>query len=265
MTVWVDGHFLPDAAAPVPGASTAPFETMGAHANELPLWPEHIARLAAAARRCGLPFDASPSLRDAASTLLARNGHGEGVLRLVLLPEEPLSRAQRARDGVRVLLTTRPRRPLPFVRLLPTVVPRPADVPAADLKAFPRTFHDAVLHQAQAGGADDGIVIAADGALLETATGNLWLRLEDGWVTPALDGRVLPGIARARLSAAARSSGRGVVERVCDLGDLHRARALAHSNAVYGPRAACLLETPTPDVAIVDTELGALWRGMTSG
>ncbi|HZN37619.1 MAG TPA: aminotransferase class IV [Planctomycetota bacterium] len=265
MTVWVDGEFLPDGAAPEPGASTAPFETMGAHAGSLPLWSEHIARLSAAASRCGLLFRPSASLHQAACELLAKNGDTEGILRLALLPEAPLSRAQRAQDSVRVVLTTRPRQHIPFVRLLPTVAPRPAEAPAADLKAFPRTFYDAVLFQAQAGGADDGIVVGADGAVLETATGNLWLRLEDGWVTPALDGRVLPGIARARLLAGARRSGLRVVERVCDLGDLHRARALAHSNAVYGPRAACLLETPTPAVAIVDTQLGSLWRSMASG
>jgi para-aminobenzoate synthetase/4-amino-4-deoxychorismate lyase len=256
VTVWVDGQFLPDAAAPEPGASTAPFETMGAHAGSLPLWPEHLERLSAAASRCGLSFSASTSLRRAAEELLARNGHQGGVLRLVLLADGGV---------VRPVLTTRPRGVLPFVRLLPTVVPRPVDAPPADLKAFPRTYYDAVLQQARAGGADDGIVIAADGAVLETSLGNLWLNIDGVWVTPPLDGRVLPGIARAKLLAAARRSGLDVVERICDLGDLHRARALAHSNAVYGPRAACLLETPTPAVAIVDTELGSLWRSMASG
>ena len=255
MTVWVDGKFVADEQAPEPGSSVAPFETMGAHAGTLPLWPEHEQRLLRAAVRCGLAFSPPPSLRRAAEELLAKNGLEDGVLRLVLLPDGGV---------VRPVLTTRPRNVLPFVCLLPTVVPRPVGAPAADLKAFPRTYYDAVLAQARAGGADDGIAIGPDGAVLETALGNLWLRLESGWVTPPADGRVLPGIARARLLAAASRSGLGVVERICDLGDLHRARALAHSNAVYGPRTACLLGTE-PAVEIVDTELGSLWRATATG
>ncbi|MEO6596847.1 MAG: aminotransferase class IV, partial [Planctomycetota bacterium] len=107
------------------------------------------------------------------------------------------------------------------------------------------------------------IVIGRDGAVLETAVGNLWLRLDGAWVTPALDGRVLPGIARSRLLALALRTGLPVAERACDLGDLHRAEALAHSNAVYGPRAAVLVSAGgagAGSVAIVDSELGSLWR-----
>jgi para-aminobenzoate synthetase/4-amino-4-deoxychorismate lyase len=94
----------------------------------------------------------------------------------------------------------------------------------------------------------------------ETAAGNLWLRLDGVWTTPALDGLVLPGIARARLLAALRARGLPVAERRCELGDLHRAEALAHSNAVHGPRPAVLVGAAPPAVAFVDTELVPLWR-----
>ena len=50
-------------------------------------------------------------------------------------------------------------------------------------------------------------------------------------------------------------------ERAVTLADLHRATALAHSNAVYGPRPAALLGERV-SVEIVDTELGALWRAL---
>ncbi|MFY9344594.1 MAG: aminotransferase class IV, partial [Planctomycetota bacterium] len=141
---------------------------------------------------------------------------------------------------------------------------RPATAPPADLKSEPRGFYDAVRQQAQDGGADDGIVVAADGAVLETALGNLWLRLDGGWVTPPAAGRILPGIARGLVLAQAAKAGRPVAERACDLGDLQRASALAHSNAVYGVRPACLLGQG-PAVQIVDSELGPLWRAATSG
>jgi branched-subunit amino acid aminotransferase/4-amino-4-deoxychorismate lyase len=104
-------------------------------------------------------------------------------------------------------------------------------------------------------------VIGRDGVVLEAALGNLWLRLEGVWVTPALDGRVLPGIARAALLERGADAGVAMAERAVSLPDVHRADALAHSNAVYGPRPAALLGA-RPKVEPVDAELGALWRDL---
>jgi para-aminobenzoate synthetase/4-amino-4-deoxychorismate lyase len=155
------------------------------------------------------------------------------VLRLSLVPTA---------SGVHWEMTTRPlTRVLRQVALIPTTARRPDGAPPADLKAAPRTFYDNVLAEAQASGADDGIVLGEGGEVLETATANLWLLLDGVWVTPPLDGRLLPGIARGRLLEVAARSGVPVAERVCRLDDLHRANALAVSNAVHGPRAAVLL------------------------
>jgi branched-subunit amino acid aminotransferase/4-amino-4-deoxychorismate lyase len=120
----------------------------------------------------------------------------------------------------------------------------------------PRAFHDAVLAEARAGGADDGIALGDDGALLETALGNLWLLRDGVWCTPPLDGRVLPGIARAVVLERAAAAGLPVAERRLDLGDLHCARALVVTNAVHGPRAAAL---PEATVAILDGRFAAIW------
>lgn len=252
MTIWVDGVFVPAERLPARDpAAAAPFETMGATGDEVPLWADHMARLASTCARLALPFAPDGALRAAAAELLRGNGHTDGVLRLLLVP-----------SGGRVctVLSTRARGPAPsVVRLLPTVVARPA-WPPQDLKCQPRTFYDAVRQQAQDGGADDGIVVESDGSVSETAVGNLWLRLQGVWVTPPLDGRVLPGIARARLLAAARQRGLPVAERRCDLADLHRAEALAHTNAVHGPRPAMLLGHAPPAVRFADTELVPLWR-----
>lgn len=254
MTAWVDGQFVGDGQLPR-RTGIAPFETMGARGGELPLWDHHLARLAAAASRLGLPFLPGPALRAAAMELLRGNDHGEHVLRLSLV---------QSGASVHTVMATRVRSPVRVVQLLPTVVARPAGAPPGDLKAEPRGFYDAVRQQAQDGEADDGIVVGHDGAVLEAALGNLWLRLDGVWVTPALDGRVLPGIARALLLARATLAGVPVVERACDLADLHRATALAHSNAVHGVRPASLVGQPAA-VAIVDSELGSLWRAATTG
>lgn len=252
MTAWIDGRLVADGDWPA-RTGIAPFETMGASGSELPLWDLHVARLAAAARRLGLPFAPTPALRAAAGELLLANGRAGGVLRLALVPTAA---------GVRTAMSVRARSPLTVVRLLPTVVERPADAPPGDLKAEPRRFHDLVRQQAQDGQADDGIVVGHDGAVLEASLGNLWLLIDGIWTTPSLDGRVLPGIARGLLLARAGAALR-VAERACDLADLHRASALAHSNAVHGPRCAALVGEPA-NVAIVDSQLGALWRAATT-
>jgi para-aminobenzoate synthetase/4-amino-4-deoxychorismate lyase len=254
MNAWVDGTFVPAAALPRRTA-VAPFETMGARSGDVPLWDLHLARLAGSAARLGLPFAEPPNLRAHAAELLRGNGHADDVLRLSLVPDA---------HGVHVVLATRTRSPITVVRLLPTIVPRPPHAPPADLKAEPRTFYDAVRQQAQDGGADDGIVVDADGALTECALGSLWLRLDDVWTTPPLDGRVLPGIARGLLLDAAARTGTRLAERVCDLADLHRATAMAHSNAVHGVRAASLVGA-TAAAALVDSGLGSLWRTATAG
>lgn len=255
--LWVDGAFVPvEASVPVPAAQgTGPFETMAAVAGELPLWPRHLARLTAALRRLGDPAVLrAADLRAAARELLARNGDRDGVVRL--------QRTLGPRGGC-TWISTRARGAQGVVALVPALVRRTADAPPADLKATPRTFHDAVLAEARAAGADDGIAIGDDGRLLETSVGNLWLCLEGVWCTPPPDGRLLPGIARALLLERAAAAGVAVAERACDLADLHRAAALAVSNAVHGPRPAVLLAAgAVRPVAPSDTRLAALWRAV---
>ena len=256
MTIWIDGELLGGTDVPRSKA-IAPFETMAAHDGLLPLWAEHMQRLAQSAQRLGLDFTATPELRAAASDVMLKNGHTNDIVRLCLVPNDD------GEKNARVVIASRKRSPIKVVKLLPTVVEREAGLPPADMKAEPRRFYDQVLQQAQDGEADDCIVVAEDGALLETGLGNLWLRLAGTWCTPPLDGRVLPGIARAQLLAQARLQGVGVEERALTLADLHQAEAVAQSNAVYGPRPACLVGEVAA-AEIVDTELGALWRAATS-
>jgi para-aminobenzoate synthetase / 4-amino-4-deoxychorismate lyase len=251
--IWIDGRL--EGGDDVPAcAAVAPFETIGAVAGELPLWRRHEARLVATARRLGLAYTPPVGLLGAAQRLLLENGHADGVLRWQASPSAA---------GVATVLATRARSPVRVVRLLPTVVERPANAPPGDVKAMPRRFYDLVRQQAQDGGADDGIVVGPDGSVLEAALGNLWLLRDGQWVTPALDGRVLPGIARARLLELLHQAGRSAVERPCGLGDLHAATALAHSNAVYGPRPARLVGGEAAE-ALVERDLGARWRAASA-
>lgn len=254
MIAWCDGRWL--AASELPKRSGwSPFETLGAVGGHCPLWPLHLARLAAAAARLGLAMPDAAAWRGPATDLLLRNGHTEDVLRLQL-------RVTAA--GVLPVLESRARSPVRSVVLLPTVVERLASDPPGDLKAEPRRFYDAVRQQAQDGGADDGVVIDRDGAVLETATGSLWACLDEVWCTPPLDGRVLPGVARGLLLAHTAAAGVRVVERSLSLADLHAASALAVSNAVHGVRPAAWLGQAAA-VDAVASGIGLVWDKAMAG
>lgn len=235
MKAWRDGRLV--ACEALPHGAVVPFETMGIVQGALPLWDRHIARLGAAAMDLGIvgmALDVPTGLREAA--IAEASPHGHDVVRIEL---------GHAGDVITWRVHTRVRHVLegPVV-LVPAVARRAPGLPPAHLKALPRSAYDAVLVEARAAGADDGIVVGDDGAVLETALGNLLLWIDAQWVTPSLDGRVLPGIARAVLLGQLAAGGERVVERRCDLADLHRATTIVVCNAVHGPRGAVLMRVP---------------------
>jgi branched-subunit amino acid aminotransferase/4-amino-4-deoxychorismate lyase len=139
VTAWVDGKVVADGELPR-RAGVAPFETMGARGGGLPLWDRHLARLRGAVARLGLGWREPASLRAAALDLLRANDRADGVLRLAVVPTA---------HGVSTALVVRAKSPVQVVKLLPTVVERPADAPPGDLKAEPRGYYDEVRQQAQ--------------------------------------------------------------------------------------------------------------------
>lgn len=242
MKAWCEGRLVGCEALP-PGA-VVPFETMGIVRGALPLWDRHMARLGAAARDLGIvraELEVPTGLREA--VLAEARSHGHDVVRVEVAPAGAVLSWRVHTRGRHVLEGP--------VVIVPTVARRAPGLPPAHLKALPRSAYDAVLVEARAAGADDGIVVGDDGAVLETALGNLLLRIGAGWVTPALDGRVLPGIARAVLLGQLAAQGERVVERRCDLADLHRATTLVVCNAVHGPRGAVLMRVPARGEAVV--------------
>lgn len=232
------------------------FETMGAFSGALRLWDRHEARLIASAREFGDDeIRVGDELRREAEALLRS---GCDVVRLERrLPRDGAPGSFRASGRSR---TDSPwgrwRRGEP-VRVLPVAVDVVAHDAPSTHKGVPRTRYDLALAQARAGGADDGVLLGRDGTLLESAVGNLWCLLDSVWTTPPLDGRILPGIARALLLERAASVGIPTAERPLFLPDLHRADAVVLTNAVHGPVPACLVSAT---VAELDGSLRRLWR-----
>ena len=69
----------------------------------------------------------------------------------------------------------------------------------------------------------DALVLDSFGEVLETGRGSLFVVTDDAVLTPALDGRLLPGVTRARAIASLTATGIPVREQQIALADLHAA------------------------------------------
>lgn len=78
------------------------------------------------------------------------------------------------------------------------------------------------------------LLIDEDGSLLETARANIFLVMDDGLHTPALDGRILPGTMRGRVIEHARSLGIPVFQHRLTSADLAKAHEVFVTNALRG-------------------------------
>jgi len=79
------------------------------------------------------------------------------------------------------------------------------------------------------------LLLDGDGSVLETTRANVFALGEDSVLrTPPSDGRILPGIARARVVELARAAGTDVREERLTVRQLHAARELFATGSVRG-------------------------------
>jgi para-aminobenzoate synthetase/4-amino-4-deoxychorismate lyase len=78
------------------------------------------------------------------------------------------------------------------------------------------------------------VLVDLDGLVLETSRSSVLAVIDGTLVTPPLDGRILPGVARARALADAVALGIAVEERPLALAELVRADAALACNALRG-------------------------------
>jgi para-aminobenzoate synthetase / 4-amino-4-deoxychorismate lyase len=193
----------------------------------VPMWPQHMARLARSAARFGFNFD-EPALRAAYEALRpALAPSGDTRLRLALrhdgsaewqhAPLEPLG-------------------PGP-VRLRWADEVLPLHLPMASHKTGHRAAYDRAVQSAQAAGAFDGLLLREDGVLLEGGRTNVFVRRDGRWWTPPLADGVLPGVMRAQILADEQF---GASERSLWREDVEQAEALIVCNALRGALPAVL-------------------------
>jgi branched-subunit amino acid aminotransferase/4-amino-4-deoxychorismate lyase len=201
----VDPHepvFAADDEALLRGRSV--FETARVYGGRPFLLDRHLARFAVSAQRLRLPSPDAGECETLAELVIGACDESDLALRLywtgrtlvaTAAPIDPELETLRAR-GVRLV-----------------TVPWSTGA-LASAKSMSYAENMAAQDGAVAAGADDALLIADDGTVLEAPTANVWWREGDRLVTPALDLPILAGVTRGVLLEIA---GRETIEGVFPL------------------------------------------------
>ncbi|HET7226977.1 MAG TPA: aminotransferase class IV, partial [Candidatus Eisenbacteria bacterium] len=114
--------------------------------------------------------------------------------------------------------------------------------------------------EARARGADEALLVAADGELLEGATSNVFVVAGGALLTPPLDRNVLPGIVRGRVLALAARLGIPARETPIGPGVLARAEEVLLTNSVQEIAWVAELDGAALPSRAVGEALAAAWR-----
>jgi 4-amino-4-deoxychorismate lyase len=215
----------------------AAFETIRVYGGRIFALDEHLDRLRASAERLGLPDVARSDLEGLAAQALAASGLTEAGVRLywtggrdgggataiaTVTPVPPDTEALRAR-GLRVAS-------------LELGVDREVRMRApwllAGVKSTSYAVHVAAVAEAVRRGADDALLLATDGTVLEGAMSNVWWLRGDLLRTPGLETGILAGVTRAHLLRLAPGAGFRVEEGAWPLDEVLGADEVILSSSV---------------------------------
>lgn len=201
--VYLDGSYLPVGEARVSVADRGlaygdgVFTTVGVSGGRARFLAWHLERLRRDAAAIYVDPPDAGTLAEACRTLLSRLQLEDGVLKiLVTRGTGGRGPSPRYADGPTVVVTASgPPEPRPPLRAVTVPDSRGPLAAHKTLNYLPNVL---ALREAEAAGRDEAI-FARDGTLREATVSNL-IGLHDGaLLTPSLDGRTLPGVARRAL------------------------------------------------------------------
>ncbi|MFT6927194.1 MAG: 4-amino-4-deoxychorismate lyase [Psychromonas sp.] len=104
----------------------------------------------------------------------------------------------------------------------------------AGLKTLNRLEQVLIKHELEAQHAFEGIVCDNDGYVIEACSANVFIHLNNRWVTPKLDGCGVTGVKRRQIMELSAKAGQPIKEMKITTDDLLKAQAVCLSNALMG-------------------------------
>jgi 4-amino-4-deoxychorismate lyase len=204
----------------------AAFETIRVYAGRPFALDAHLERLAASAARLELPAVDRDELAGLARLALEAAGTPDCALRLYWTG----GREGEGRATAMAMVSPLPggfdalrKRGLRVVTLnlgIDLVARAQSKWLLAGVKSTSYAINMAARAEAARRGADDALLFAADGTVLEGATSNVWWRSGNRVITPALDLGILAGVTRTQLLRDAATLGYAVAEGAYPVADL---------------------------------------------
>ena len=239
--VWIDGRLLRGAEATVSvfdrGVRDGEglFETLRAYGGVPFLWSRHLERLVLSAAELGFPVPPSPAhLLEAVRLVLDAGGTGDAAIRVTVTRGIPGGRPTRAggwveaepisarlwagarSGGARVVVSRRPFAPGPLGRH----------------KTTSRLAYHLAREEARARRADEALLAAADGRVLEGAVSSVFAVRRGVVKTPPLASGILPGITRAFVLESCASLGMSTEEDELTVSSLAEADEVFLTNSL---------------------------------
>lgn len=229
--LWLNGRFLPLEQAAISPLDRGflygdgLFETLRAQEGRALWLEEHLVRLKASARFLRLPTPEDIDWPSVIGGLLARNGLQQGLARVKIV----LTRGEHSDLGL-----PPPALPTLLVTAQAYRQPTPQDYQAgwrlgsfrqgaapalAGHKSLNFLFYLWARQEARQGGADEALILDAQGRVAETSLGSLLCRADGRWWTPASP-HSLPGLTLARLRGLLAGDGQAVEQRPATPADL---------------------------------------------
>jgi 4-amino-4-deoxychorismate lyase len=239
------------------------FETVRVYDGRPFRLAEHLQRLALSAERVHLPPPPEEALGDAVKSAVSAGGERDAVLRVLWTGGREGGGEPR---GFALVSTLPPGLEELRARGLRLVTASWAAGALAGAKSTSYATNMTVQDDAVRAGADDALLVAPDGTVLEAPTANAWFRQGDTLLTPALSLPILAGVTRAALCELASGVGYSVDEGRYDLERLLGADEVFLSSSVREVMPVAAVDDrafrPGPAAAALQTALRTAAAGL---
>ncbi|MGH7954030.1 MAG: aminotransferase class IV [Limisphaerales bacterium] len=256
MLVFLNGKFVPEEKAVVSVFDRGflygdgLFEAIRIFNGKPFRWPQHLERLKRGADflKVKLPFSEN-SLRGFAEKLVKKNKMSDSILRLTLsrgvgargyspknaeqptlvMSLHPVPGAPGAGSLRRRKISNRADSVLgapPRWKLIASLLRLPANDPFAPFKTCNKLPQILARAEADAAGADEALLLNADGFVTEAASGNLFWIEQNEIYTPPIASGILPGVTRATVFEIGSKLKISVLEKSVRLENLARANGI---------------------------------------